>query len=165
MTQRRITVRSGPLTTVTVLAILPDLSDRVSLFRIFDHSNWKLHLAGDSQEAQAALRDLQVSAVICESRLPDGCWKDVLSQTLAMADPPPVIVTDRLAASSLWAEVLSMGGYDLLMKPFDQTEVYRVVGLAWLFWRNRFGRADTPRKGPEPAQRSDTLTKRAGSAA
>lgn len=151
----------APLTAVSVLAILPDLSDRMSLRRIFDHSKWELHLVGNSQDAQTALKDLQVGAVICESRLPDGCWKDVLGQTVEMADPPPVIVTDRLADSSLWAEVLNLGGYDLLMKPFDQMEVYRVVSLAWLFWKDQASRARASRKGPESDKRNRPLVKTA----
>jgi hypothetical protein len=40
----------------------------------------------------------------------------------------------------LWAEVLNLGGYDLLMKPFEEAEVYRVVGLAWLFWKDHVER-------------------------
>jgi DNA-binding response OmpR family regulator len=39
-------------------------------------------------------------------------------------------VTSRLADERLWAEVLSLGGYDVLMKPFDVSEVYRVIRLA-----------------------------------
>jgi DNA-binding response OmpR family regulator len=32
--------------------------------------------------------------------------------------------------------VLNLGAYDLLMKPFDLTEVFRVVSLAWRHWKN-----------------------------
>jgi DNA-binding response OmpR family regulator len=44
--------------------------------------------------------------------------------------PPPLIVSDRLADEQLWAEVLSLGGYDLLMKPFDAKEVHHAVSTA-----------------------------------
>jgi len=39
-------------------------------------------------------------------------------------------VADRLADDRLWAEVLNLGAYDLLIKPFDTQEVLRTVGLA-----------------------------------
>ena len=42
-----------------------------------------------------------------------------------------MIVTSRLADDRLWAEVLNLGGYDVLAKPFDASEVARVVGTAW----------------------------------
>jgi DNA-binding response OmpR family regulator len=69
--------------------------------------------------------------VVCERDLPDGSWKDVLDLTLALCNRPPVIVTSRLADECLWAEVLNLGGYDVLAKPLDEREVYRAVQLAW----------------------------------
>jgi FixJ family two-component response regulator len=42
----------------------------------------------------------------------------------------PVIVTSRLADDCLWAEVLNLGSYDLLMKPFDGEETVRVLAMA-----------------------------------
>ncbi len=139
----------GPLTGVTVLAVLPDAGDQGLLRGICDRSQWKLLFARTLEEAQTALQNLGIGVVVCESCLTDGrCWKDLLSHTVAMQDPPPVIVTDRLADDSLWAEVLNLGGYDLLMKPLDEEEVRRVVGLAWLSWKDQFERRATPQKGP-----------------
>ena len=40
------------------------------------------------------------------------------------------IVTSRLADDALWAEVLNVGGYDLLLKPFRAEEVIRMVHAA-----------------------------------
>jgi DNA-binding response OmpR family regulator len=45
-------------------------------------------------------------------------------------NPPDLIVASRLADEYLWAEVLNLGGYDVLAKPFNAEEVRRVVGLA-----------------------------------
>jgi DNA-binding response OmpR family regulator len=75
--------------------------------------------------------------VISERDLPDGNWKDVLGSATARNDPPVVIVTSRLADERLWAEVLKLGGYDVLAKPFDCTEVHRTISLAWQHWENR----------------------------
>jgi len=69
--------------------------------------------------------------VICERDLQDGDWKDVLGISLCLRNPPPLIVTSRLADNHLWAEVLNLGGYDVLAKPLDTHEVDRVVTLAW----------------------------------
>ena len=43
---------------------------------------------------------------------------------------PPVIVSSLTADERLWAEVLDLGGYDLLMTPFDATEIQNVVCMA-----------------------------------
>lgn len=154
----------APLKSVSVLAILPDSTDQASLRGIFKHSKWQLHLVRTFDEAQGALKDPRIGVVICESCLAKGhCWRDVLGQTIGMPNPPPVIVTDRIADSSLWAEVLNLGGYDLLMKPFDQMEVYRVISLAWLSWKDQFDRTGSLRKGPGSAKEKRELPRRAQS--
>jgi DNA-binding response OmpR family regulator len=45
------------------------------------------------------------------------------------------IVTSRLADDALSAEVLNVGGYDLLLKPFRAEEVIRVVHAAATQWQ------------------------------
>jgi len=41
-----------------------------------------------------------------------------------------LVVTSKLADESLWAEVLNLGGDDVLAQPFDHEEVTRVVRSA-----------------------------------
>lgn len=47
--------------------------------------------------------------VICEARLPDGTWKEVLDLAQRQPRPPYLIVTFSLADDRLWAEVLNLG--------------------------------------------------------
>ncbi len=65
--------------------------------------------------------------VITECELAGGLsWRDLLAEI----DEMGVIVTSKVADERLWAEVLNLGGYDLLMKPLDPAEVLRVVTMA-----------------------------------
>ncbi len=132
------TVRDSfqPDRVVTVLAISPLEDDHTFLRNIFSHSNWRLHNARNWREARAVLAHNPTPVVICESVLEDANWQDVLLSLSRMPDSPVLIVSERLADERLWAEVLNLGGYDVLMKPFDVAEVFRVVSLAWLSWRN-----------------------------
>ena len=50
---------------------------------------------------------------------------------------PFFIVTSRLADERLWVEALNVGAYDVLVKPFDVTELKRVLNSAWCEWRER----------------------------
>jgi DNA-binding response OmpR family regulator len=126
---------------LTVLVASPLAEDHTFLQALFNHPNWRVHSAWTYQESEAILRESRVAVVICcESILPDGhSWKEVLYLTQTMIPPPSMIVADRLADNCLWAEVLSLGAYDLLMKPFDATEVFRAVSLAAS--QNRIGEA------------------------
>ena len=74
---------------------------------------------------------------MCESDLRPGTWKEVLEELRTLLDPPLLIVTSSFADERLWAEVLNLGGYNVLAQPFDSREVFRVVGNAWLHWKNR----------------------------
>ncbi len=122
---------------VIILAVGPCGEDRASLASILRHSNWELCCAPTCEEARGILRENRIGVVISECSLPDGrCWKDLLNDLAMVADPPPLIVTSRLADDGLWAEVLNLGGYDLLLKPFDAAEVFHVVSLAWRHWKD-----------------------------
>jgi DNA-binding response OmpR family regulator len=52
-----------------------------------------------------------------------------------------MVVASRLADERLWAEVLNLGGYDLLVKPFNSIEVIRSMSLAWQRWNDEWKRS------------------------
>jgi len=118
-----------------ILAVFPPGNDRTLFERILSESGWELECVQTFEEACIALRARPFRAVISENRFPDGhCWKDILVELQALITSPQLIVTDRLADEALWAEVLNLGGYDVLMKPFDSKEVVRTLDMASRFW-------------------------------
>jgi DNA-binding response OmpR family regulator len=131
----------GPDKVVTVLAISPLEDDHRFLHSIFSHSKWQLRDALTWNDARQALQEEPAPVVICESVLPDAHWTEVLAQLSALPGPPLLIVSSRMADDRLWAEVLNLGGYDVLAKPFEAAEVFRVISLAWLSWKNSRDRA------------------------
>jgi DNA-binding NarL/FixJ family response regulator len=71
-------------------------------------------MAHTCREALVHLAHERIPIVICERQLPDGSWKDMLSQLTPMVDRPRLIVVSRDADEKLWEEVLNMGAFDLL---------------------------------------------------
>jgi len=132
---------------VTLLSVGPIEEDHASLEGILKFSKcdlvpkceWKVNACRTLVSARTALRKLRVPVVVCESDLQPGTWKEVLEELRTLPDPPFLIVTSRLADERFWAEALNLGAYDVLAKPFDHTEVTRIVGMAWLRWKNRHG--------------------------
>lgn len=100
---------------------------------------WRLSACRTLASALKALRKARVPVVVCESDLQPGTWKEVLEELNALPDPPYLIVTSRIADERLWAEALNLGAYDVLAKPFDGMEVTRIVNMAWLRWKSRYG--------------------------
>jgi DNA-binding NtrC family response regulator len=121
---------SGRQPVTTVLAVTPHEGDRVSLGRILRSPGWRLIAASNLKEALACVEEHGVSVAICERDLPDGTWRALLEALDEIPDRPKLIVCSRLADNGLWAEVLNLGGYDVLMAPFDREEVLHVVSLA-----------------------------------
>jgi len=128
----------SPERTATVLAVSPLPADRVRLREILSQGNWKLHEASDCGEALALLRGQNVSVLLCERDHADGDWEDLLNATARPPAPPNLIVFSRLADESLWAKVLNLGGFDVLMTPFEPEEVLRVTFVAWSRWECDF---------------------------
>jgi len=110
---------------ITLLAISPNQDDRRSLENILER-NWTVHGAQSLREAITLLNE-HPNLILCEKDLPDGTWKDVYRQARDMDNPPPLVVVSRHADERLWAEVLNVGGYDVLLKPFEEAEVCRVL--------------------------------------
>jgi len=131
----------------SVLLASPYPDDHLLLPGILSHIHWRWHKSHRCQQALGLLHDNKVAVVLCERDQPDGCWQDLLEGAAALVAPPSLIVCSRLADEQLWAEVLNLGGYDVLVKPFDHEEVLRVAFLAWHSWKRLAG--DVP--APKPA--------------
>jgi DNA-binding response OmpR family regulator len=126
-----------PIANATVVAVLATGEDRTALASILAHSGWTLWFARDLPEARTLLRKTLPTVVITDRWLADGhSWKDLLELIEEPTNPPALIVSDRLADEALWAEVLNLGAYDLLTKPFDAKEVLHVVNAAQRRYEN-----------------------------
>ena len=119
---------------ITLLAICLNQEDRQSLKDILDRDRWTIQGAPSLREATTLLHR-EPSLILCEKDLPDGTWKDVFREARDLDNPPPFVVVSRLADERLWAEVLNLGGFDVLLKPFERSEVVRVMGMALRRWR------------------------------
>jgi DNA-binding response OmpR family regulator len=83
------------------------------------------------------IRSKRVAVAICERNLPDGNWRVVFDELERFAAAPLMIVVSRLADHALWAEVLNLGGYDVLLKPFEPKELIWAVTSAYRQWESK----------------------------
>ena len=109
-------------------------SDGTCLDKILLDYNWQSHRVGNCREALEFLNQHHVPVVLSEAKLSDGSWREILNGMASLSEPPNLIVLSRLADDRLWAEVLNLGGYDVLMTPFAAEEVLRVTFAARHNW-------------------------------
>ena len=113
-----------------VLCVSSEAEDHQALSRILNEPRWHISVASTCQDAIARLTWDRIAVGVCENNLADGTWRDLLRRFEQYAEPLTLIVASKLADERLWADVLNLGGYDVLAKPFDDLEVRRVLNSA-----------------------------------
>jgi DNA-binding response OmpR family regulator len=136
-------------TGISILSVSPFRDDQAAVEAILHQDSrssikWKLYTTATLERATALVRMDRIPIVICERDLRPGSWRELLEETALMPHSPLLIVTSRLADERLWAEVLNVGGWDVLTKPLNRTEVIRVVESAWRQWQNQQDQHQSP---------------------
>lgn len=123
------------------LVVSPNEEDHWSLIHILRRDGWAVDTARTCAEGLRSLAIEPASVVIVERYLPDGNWKTLRNQLMRREFPPKLIVTSRIADERLWAEVLNLGGFDVLAQPFCATETLRCVSSACRHWHEEWSKA------------------------
>jgi len=152
----RYPLRGDRVNVAPTLLIVGPVEDDSGRDPVFDRFPWPTHRVRNCLEVALYLHGSHPCVVVCDRDLADCDWRDVLGVTAALPNPPPVIVTSRLADEYLWAEVINLGGFDVLAKPLDKQEVSRVLNFAWEHLACQAYMAQRPKGAP--ARKGD-LTK------
>ncbi len=110
-----------------LLLVLPEAEDSRCVGHMLRETKCPLRSVCSLKEALRQVQRRPPGVILCERDLPDGTWRELWEAVREQGVAPSLIVTSRLADGCLWAEVLNLGGYDVLLKPFEPAEVRRVV--------------------------------------
>jgi len=117
------------------------VSESVAEHRLIEEilrgSVWKVYCLCTCRDAIERVSREHTPVVVCERKLPDGYWTDFHHATSALDMKPEIIVTSKQADARLWAEVLNLGGSDVLGQPLETGEVVASVSAAWRRWNHR----------------------------
>jgi DNA-binding response OmpR family regulator len=144
----------------SALLVSPLSEDHEFLGQLFARQNWKLYGARTLGSALVLLRDQPVPVVISERDLPLGNWCDLFEAISKLPWRPLLVVTSHLADEYLWAEVLNIDAYSVLAKPFDLSEVVRVLDSAWRRSESRGVWRSNQTPGAAGCQRTSAKAKR-----
>ncbi|MGH9613342.1 MAG: response regulator [Bryobacteraceae bacterium] len=122
-----MTVHQSPVPFVWAACARPDDPTLQSVLR---NLGWRVCVSCSIRETLAAARDNRLDVVICDEELTDGGWKDLLAGFAHFPCPPSLIVISERLDSSLWAEVLNLGGFDVLLRPLKENEIAGVLHMA-----------------------------------
>jgi DNA-binding response OmpR family regulator len=126
---------------IRVLAVLHNKEDHAALELMLARPKWIVHRDRSLASAKTKLRSRNsIPVVLCERDLSPDSWHEMLEYLRSLDDPPLLIVTSRLADERLWAEALNLGAYDVLVQPFEASEVTRILSLACWRWHDGHAR-------------------------
>jgi DNA-binding NtrC family response regulator len=113
-----------------VLFVSPHPEDARRLSQILRLLPVELHHVKDLRHARSRLGNDDYPVILTDANLPDGSWPDVLDLAREKSPGTRVIVTGRFADSQLWIDALTYGAFDLLVQPFEEPEVRRIMNSA-----------------------------------
>jgi len=133
-------VREPSSDNTSVLLVSPRDEDEKAVQEILQQPErevqWTIKHCDGAKAAASSIHSIMPGVVLCDRKLPDGDWKDVLHACQDVAKPPLFVVYCDGADERLWAEVLNQGGFDVLSRPLKDSEV---TGTMTTAWRYRFG--------------------------
>lgn len=121
--------QAGEQQRAVIVFVSASVEDARAFREILDSSRRLVVNVPDLTGAQAVIDKLHPRLVVCDAEIEGrGSWRDLL---VAQGATPSfaLIVVSRQADEALWAEVLNLGGSDVLERPFAVEEVKRVLGL------------------------------------
>ena len=111
-----------------VLVVMSESERLTPLLSKLEVDDFTVHATDSFHDARQQLRaDPDVDVVITDITLPDANWCNILRFLVDNDLSASVVVTAPNASESLWSEVLWRGAYDLLVEPYKDLEVMRVV--------------------------------------
>ena len=146
--KKKLPAAISPHANLAVLVVSSFSEDYCQLAEMLRENQCQVSGCRTATEAMAKLASACPALVVCERDLPDGNWKMLLTACESQPKPPLILVVSRHADESLWAEVLNLGGYDVLLKPFDASEVRRVFQLALRQWAGDLPKPPAPPELP-----------------
>jgi DNA-binding NtrC family response regulator len=124
---------SGKLPIPAVLIVDDEPLIRWSLSEGLAESGYPVRLAGNAAEARAALVALgqQPLVVLLDLRLPDSVDLALLAEIRKRYPEAPVVMMSAHGTSEDVKRAGELGACRFVEKPFDVTELVKLVGEAW----------------------------------
>lgn len=137
MTAPGTATRTGECFAPAILTVFPVTPG--ALREILTGLNRETHEAHDIGEAVRFVSTRRAAVILSHCSFPGGTWKDILAHISTLPHAPRLIVTCEIADDFLWAEVLNLGGYDVIAQPFEGQEVARTLTSALRRWEEENG--------------------------
>ena len=110
-----------------VLYVGDSTNNRDAIHGAFDKHGHQFVSACCYREALSCINRNRFALVLCEERLRDGWWFDLLSRFADMNEPPALILLAETQDAANSAEAINLGARDVLVTPISDNELQRAA--------------------------------------
>lgn len=121
---------------VALLVITRDPQLYARMWDIASKWNWTISQTTEVSPSAAAncFDSASIRIVIYDGDSLDDEWMDVLRKINQWEGHPCVLLASRVSDQYLWDEVVRCGGYDVIAKSAEESQLMRTLRFAW-FWK------------------------------
>jgi DNA-binding NtrC family response regulator len=109
------------------LVVTPDYNKRGNLGEALLLCGVAPIFAGSIADAAHHLATSPITFIVCDHRLPDGSYDELLSLSRASVTPPPLVVISTTGDWPDYFQAIDRGAYDFLAYPLIPGELQRIV--------------------------------------
>ncbi len=120
-----------------VLVVDDEVSVRLVLQRILEEAGYGVVTAANGQEALDKMSQLNVGVVLLDIKMPGMSGMEVLQQITTNWPETCVIMVTGVVNTQTAVEVMKLGAYDYITKPFKRDDVAQKVQEAISKWRHQ----------------------------
>jgi response regulator RpfG family c-di-GMP phosphodiesterase len=120
---------------ITLLAVSQDRACQERLKNLAELYDWNLYLCPTCESAAALPDTVRIPIVLFDRDGLDMNWRDAFRLFLAADRSRCVVLCSPFDDNHLWQEVIRLGGYDIVRKPFREEQIVRTIQFAWAFWK------------------------------
>lgn len=118
------------------MAVLPQLVEQQRFASCANGSPWKLDMVFTLDEAFLRADRDKPSVILLDRDIPNADWRTTVNRFRNLRPAPSVLLASPVADQYLWGELVTNGGYDVVIKPFQRGELKRAVASAHAFWKS-----------------------------
>ena len=109
--------------------------DRTGLRGILNKARWTIVEAGHWTEALSLAEQTVFSVALCDRDLPGMDWKEGVRRLRKVRESPATILLSNVADPYLWEALVSAGAFDVLTRPFRESEAVSMIEFAFTHWK------------------------------
>ena len=110
-----------------ILVASMDLEERRKFAHVLEAEGWDVTCAARVNDCRETLANRHVRMILCDFRLSDGTYRDVMQLVRSLEPKVPVVVMSRLADWDEYLDVLRHSAFDLIASPCEPTDLLLAV--------------------------------------